>query len=311
MTAALRAWVADELARPAPPPAAAFAAELARIGGGTVRAVLFYGSALRTGALDGVLDFYVLVDSQAAWDQGRAAAAGGAWLPPNVEYREFETGGLRLRAKIAVLRADQFRAAAGPDSLDTTIWARFAQPAALLWARDPQSREDAVASVALAAATAGRWAAMLGPGDGPAQAYWDALFRQTYAAELRIEPKGRERAILDAAGARYADLLPLAWEAAGVGFERLSEGRLRPALDAAQRRRGLGAWKARLRLGKPLTVLRLMKAVFTFQGAADYAAWKIERHTGVRIAVTPWIRKHPILASPGVAWTLWKKGVLR
>lgn len=310
MTGALRAFVADELSGPAAPPAVAFAAELARLGGPTVRAVLFYGSARRTGDMAGVLDFYVLVDRLADWPQGRGAAAGGAALPPNVEYREFEVGGQPLRAKIALMRADQFRAASGPDSLDTTVWARFAQPAGLVWARDEAARADAMTSVALATTTAARWAALLGPPSGLAETFWDALFRQTYATELRIEPKGRERAILGAAGERYAALLPLAWEAAGLGYERAGPT-LTPGLTDADRARGRARWAWRRRLGKPLTVARLVKAVFTFQGAADYAAWKIERHTGVKIAVTPWVRRHPILAAPGVAWTLWRKGVLR
>ncbi|OYX33089.1 MAG: hypothetical protein B7Y99_07860 [Caulobacterales bacterium 32-69-10] len=310
MSGALSAFLAAELSRPAAAPAIAFADELARIGGPTVRAVLFYGSALRTGAMDGVLDFYVLVDDLKAWPQTALAAAGGAWLPPNVEYREFQAAGLTLRAKIAVMRADQFRAAASVSSLDTTVWARFAQPAGLVWSRDEAALQDAVESVAQAASTATRWAALLGPASGPAQAFWDALFRQTYAAELRIEPKGRERAILSAAGDRYAALLPLAWEAGGLAFAAAGDS-LTPQLTEDERARGRGAWAWRRGLGKPLTVLRLMKAVFTFQGAADYAAWKIERHTGVRIDVTPWVRKHPILAAPGVAWTLWKKGVLR
>jgi hypothetical protein len=308
VSAALRALLGAELDRPAAPAAVAVAAELARIGGAGVRAVLFYGSALRTGALDGVLDFYVLLDAQSDWPQGRAVAAAGAWLPPNVEYRELEIGaGTPVRAKVALLRADQFRSLAGRSSLDTSIWARFAQPAALVWSRDAAARDEAAAAVAEAAATAGLWAARLGPEAGEAQAYWNALFRETYAAELRVEPKGRERAILDAGDRRWGELLPLAWTAAGVGFE--SDGlTLRPAVDRAAGRR---AWRWRRLLGKPLTVLRLAKAVFTFQGAADYAVWKIARHTGVQIEVTPWRRKHPILAAPAVAWTLWKKGVLR
>ena len=52
---------------------------------------------------------------------------------------------------------------------------------------------------------------------------------------------------------------------------------------------------------KPLNVLRLLKASSTFEGAARYAAWKIERHTGVAVDVTPWRERHPVLAAPGVA----------
>jgi hypothetical protein len=310
VTDPLSARLAAELERPPGLAPAAFAAELARLGAPGVAAVLFYGSALRTGALDGVLDFYVLTDGPYAWPQPRLAAAAGAVLAPNVEYRELEHQGVRLRAKIAVLTFDQFERLCRPESLDTTVWARFAQPAALAWVRDGAARDRAVAAVARACRTAAGWAAALGPEAGPAEAFWNALFAATYAAELRIEPKGRERAILAVGDARWAELLPQAWAADGVGFDADSQG-LRPRLTAAERAKARRAWAARRRLGKPLTVLRLTKAVFTFQGAADYAAWKIARHTGVAIEVTPWRRRHPILAAPSVAWTLWKRGVLR
>lgn len=296
-----------ELAAPVPEPVRAFAAELAGLGGGGVAAVLFYGSALRTGAMDGVLDFYVLLDEAAAWPQSGLAAWAMGRLPPNVEYREIEAGGAVLRAKIAILTLAQFHRHAGRDSLDTTIWARFAQPAGLVWARDEAARDAACAAVAQAVVTAAYWAAVLGPERGTADDYWGALFRETYATELRVDWKGRAGTIVGAGDARYAELLPLAWAAGGVGFTSGGDG-LSPELDRAA---GLKAWRARRRLGKPLTVARLAKAVFTFAGAADYAAWKIERHTGVKIEMTPWRRRHPILAAPGVAWRLWRAGVLR
>ncbi len=36
----------------------------------------------------------------------------------------------------------------------------------------------------------------------------------------------------------------------------------------------------------------------------DYVAWKIERHSGVRIEVAPWQRRFPLLAAPGLYWKL-------
>ena len=42
----------------------------------------------------------------------------------------------------------------------------------------------------------------------------------------------------------------------------------------------------RQRLGKPYNLMRLVRATATFDGAARYAAWKVERHTGVAIALT-------------------------
>src|SRR3546814_19838018 len=59
-------------------------------------------------------------------------------------------------------------------------------------------------------------------------------------------------------------------------------------------------------MGKPLNFARLLKAAFTFDGAARYALWKIERHTGLAIALTPWRERHPILAAPGVLWRVWR-----
>lgn len=64
-------------------------------------------------------------------------------------------------------------------------------------------------------------------------------------------------------------------------------------------------------IGKPLNVMRLIKAAFTFQGGARYLAWKIERHSGVKVELTPWQERHPILASSVLFWRLYRKGAFR
>jgi hypothetical protein len=71
------------------------------------------------------------------------------------------------------------------------------------------------------------------------------------------------------------------------------------------------AWMLRRIVGKPLTVLRWIKAFFVFEGGVDYALWKLERHTGVRLALTPWQRRHPLLAFPAVVMRLYRQGALR
>jgi hypothetical protein len=68
----------------------------------------------------------------------------------------------------------------------------------------------------------------------------------------------------------------------------------------------LRQWRRRRRWGKPLNLLRLIKATTTFEGAARYAAWKVERHTGVPVEVTPWRERHPILAAPAVLLKVWR-----
>lgn len=296
MSPALREQVGATLAAPMAAPVRAFAARLAQAHG--ARAALFYGSNLRTGSLDGVLDFYLLT---------ARPAERGLW--PTVSYHEWSdpgaTAGRTLRAKVATMSLATFRAAAAGERLDTTVWARFVQPAALAWAADERARDETVEAVAAAAIAATRFAVALGPDEGTAEDFWRALFRATYRAEFRVEKPGRENDILGYDRPHFARLLPLALEAADVPFTAGGE-RLRPVLPAAERARLRRAWALRQRLGKPYNLVRLARASTTFAGAARYAAWKVERHTGIPVALTPWGERHPVLAAPGVLWRFWR-----
>jgi hypothetical protein len=299
-----------ELARPAPAGAQALAEELARRGGGATAAVLYYGSALRAGNLEGILDFYVLLDSVWAWPGSLLARAANRWLPPNVGYLEIDHGGERLRAKFAVLSCAQFAQRLTDAASDTTLWARFCQPALCVWARSPGDRDASTTLVAAAVVRASTWAARLGPPAAPAEDYWRALFAHTYAAELRVEKSARPQDIVGKDPARYAALLPLAWQQAQVPFATPGDGQLLPTLTSEQRQAAMRRWRALARHGRRLNVLRLLKAAFTFDGAMDYAAWKIERHRGIRIEVKPWQRRFPLLAAPLLYWKLRRLGVL-
>jgi hypothetical protein len=258
-------------------------------------AVLFYGSNLRTGSLDGVLDYYVLLPG---------APEKGMW--PRVAYREWIAAGTALRAKIASMTLAKFSDAAAGKTLDTTIWARFVQPSALAWVRDEAGRAAVAEAVAAAARTAARLAAALGPQQGQAEDYWRALFRATYRAELRVEQQGREDSILAANREHFGGLLRLALGSAGVAYAE-DGATLAPRLGEAARRRILRWWGRRRRLGKLLNASRLIRAAGTFDGAARYGAWKVERHTGIAVPLTPWRERHPILAAPGVLWRVWRE----
>lgn len=282
-----------QLDAPVHPAVGAFAARLAREAGAC--AALFYGSNLRSGELEGVLDFYLLLPG----DQQERI-----W--PRVSYHEWEHEGQTLRAKVARMALSTFARAARGDSRDTTIWARFVQPSALVWIAEDRLRAPVAEAVADAAQTAARLAAALGPESGTAADFWRALFRATYRAEFRVEKPGREDSILAVNAAHFDGLLPLAWEAQGIDFAREGK-RLAPRLDPARRRDVLRWWARRRRLGKPLNLVRLLKASTTFDGAARYAAWKIERHTGVAVALTPWRERHPVLAAPGVLLRVWRE----
>ena len=272
---------------------AAFAKRLGEEAGAL--AVLFYGSNLRTGSLEGVLDFYILLPGpqrERIW--------------PRVSYREWDHAGERLRAKIATMSLRQFANAAKGLSRDTTIWARFVQPSALVWQANEEARAEVTQALCAAAVTAGRLAAAVGPARGTANDYWRDLFRATYKAEFRVEKPGRENSILEVNAEHFDGLLPIAWNAGGMRFKRMN-GLFEPLPNSAERRRVLKWWSRRARLGKPLNLLRLAKATTTFDGAADYAAWKLQRHTGIALEVTPFRARHPLLAAPGALVELWRK----
>ena len=285
MTGSLQERVAGAAARDVRPEVAAFAKALAQETGAV--AALFYGSNLRTGSLDGVLDFYLLHEGpqrERIW--------------PRVSYHERPSGEDMLRAKAATMSMGQFAKAARGESRDTTIWARFVQPSTLIWARDDAARDAVLLALADAARTAARLAAALGPRSGQAADFWRALFKATYTAEFRVEKAGREDSILSVNAAHFDGLLPAAWIADGLAFEQVG-GTLAPRFAAGERQRILRWWAKRQRLGKALNIVRLGKATTTFEGAAKYGAWKVERHTGVALEVTPFAEKYPLLAAPG------------
>ncbi|WP_336985357.1 hypothetical protein [Altererythrobacter aquiaggeris] len=285
--------IAAQLEADVEPAVRQFAAALGKDAGAL--AVLFYGSNLRTGSLDGVLDFYVMLDGE---------EERGIW--PRVSYHERDHGGETLRAKVATMNLKTFHAAASGRRMDTTIWARFVQPSALAWMGEADTRNRIISAIAQAAQTASRLAVALGPERGREEDYWRALFQATYAAEFRVEKAGRENSILEANRTHFDGLLPASLSAQGLPFER--EGNtLRPLIEGEQRARTLNWWNRRKRLGKPINFARLLKASTTFEGAARYGAWKIERHTGIPVELTPWREKHPVLAAPAVLFDVWRK----
>ncbi|RPI41065.1 MAG: hypothetical protein EHM59_20980 [Betaproteobacteria bacterium] len=299
-----------ELRRAVPGPVTAFAARLAARAGTGAVAVLFYGSALRDESVDGLLDFYLLVDRARAWPGSCLATVANRVLPPNVGYAEEEIDGRLLRAKYAVMTLSQFRRATAESSLDTTLWTRFSQPCACVYARSRADLDDVLGAVCSATMTAAYWAAVLGPERGEPLAYWQALYSRTYELELRVESASRSESLLVRAPDRYARLLPAAWQAAGIAFDAES-GSLHPILAPQLRARALRAWTRRRRLGRPLNVLRLLKAALTFDHALDYVVWKVERHSGVRLDIAPWQRRFPLLAAPGLYYRLRRRGLLR
>jgi hypothetical protein len=281
----LRDLVAAELAEAVDPRVAAMAAAIAAKHKDAGRAVLFYGSCLREKQLDGLmLDFYLIVSDYRAAYAKRWMAAANRVIPPNVF--PFHHDG--LAAKYAVLSEADFERLNGPGTRNVSVWARFAQPARLVWASDGAARERATSAISQAVP------ALLGAA-GRREGedlldWWRRAFALTYSAELRAERKGRSGSVVDSDPERY---------------RRFGEAAL-PVIGS-----NAGGWARRRIEGKALSVLRLAKASATYAGGADYIAWKINRHAGTAIELKPWQKRHPLLAAISLLPRLLKSGAIR
>lgn len=298
----IRQLVTTELDHAPGKDVAAMAAQLkARPG---VAAVLFYGNMLREAGAGGLMDFYILTESDAAYHGVGISALANNLLPPNVYFMELDPPSARagegqssVAAKVAVMRLDAFRDRMRPEVWDTTLWARFSQPALLLYARDEGVRGAVIDGIVDAYDAAAWWAAHLSEPGIDAQAAWEALYTSTYGAELRVEGAGRASLIVERA-------LPL--------YQALHQAKIAPlSISPNERKSAQVSWNRRRRWGKALNISRLTKAAFTFRGGLAYALSKIERHSGAPVELRPWERRVPWLAAPIVLLRLLRERRLR
>jgi hypothetical protein len=171
---------------------------------------------------------------------------------------------------------------------NVSVWARFAQPSRLVWAKDERAQTLAIDAVARAAPT------LLGAAgrrdDEDVLDWWRRAFGLTYSAELRAERKGRSHSVVDSDPVRYRTF-----------------GEAASALVGSN----AGHWGRRRIEGKMLSVVRLAKASATYAGGADYIAWKINRHAGTNFELKPWQKRHPLLAAISLLPRLLKSGAIR
>ena len=281
--------------------------------GEALQAILVYGSWLR-GKRDTMLDFYVLVENY--------RTLGSAWqglmcrlLPPNVYHIHQQgdgqaTGEPGLRAKYALLTLKRFRKSMETD-FHSYFWARFAQPCEVLFARDEATRETLTAALNTAPATFIRRVLPAMDDRFSSADLWTRGLALTYQCELRTESSDRGDSIYsynpawyDARTSAYAREHDSLSEAGG-------DGQYQNKSAAMSRKLSPFTWWLRRVQGKLLSMLRLVKAAFTFNEPLEYLLWKIERHSGIYIEPTPRQLKHPLIFAWPLLWKLYRRGAFR
>lgn len=276
--------------------------------GESLVAIILYGSCLRMNQYDeGVIDLYVLVDNYADAYANKTSRLINRLLPPNVFYLETDREGTTVRAKYAVISVADFRRGCS-SWFHSYIWSRFAQPSRLVYVRDNTSRSTIYEMLAQALLTFLRTTLpAVTETTVNTQLIWTNGLGLTYAAELRPERLTRAREITSQNLTDFTTLTHLAAPALPSLLQLSASGELRHLTDGNSHRHVLWLWRLRRWQGLILSIIRLTKAAYTFRDCVSYAAWKIERHTGIAIKVTPELQRHPVLFGFSVLWQLIKR----
>lgn len=279
--------------------------------GGALQGILYYGSCLRGGdPFDGLVDLYVIVDDYRRAFHKRAAALFNQLLPPNVFYLEVPLAEGTVRCKYAVLSLSHLEKCVSPRWFHSYFWARFAQPMGLLHARDNETAQRIHGLQAQAVLTFITRVLPRLPETFTISDVWQQGLRLTYRAELRAEGGQRADEIYRLYAPYYQAVTPPAL--AVLPTVEVSGGEhYRTHIPPPQRRAAHLRWGLRIAQGKALSVLRLLKAFFTFEGGLDYIVWKLERHSGIPIEITPRLRRWPLIFIWGLMWRLYRQGVFR
>ena len=283
--------------------------------GTAVQGILFYGSCLHAESEpDGLFDLYVLVDGYLSANRNLLQALLNKALPPNVFYLESLLGDKRVRTKYALLSLDDLHKGTSTRWFHSYLWARFCQPAAVVYSRDDKVAAQIDAAFAQAVMTFITRVLPLLPQQWTIRDLWLTGLGMTYRAELRPERPDRQERLFESSAEYFEEVARTALKS--VPFRLTSTDHQGTTLYAAdvgnsERYPARIAWTVRIVQGKILSVLRLAKGALTFEGGVEYIAWKIERHSGVRIEVSPFLQRHPILALCVLSLRLYRRGGVR
>ena len=285
-------------------------AELARAlvaaSGGTVEAVLLYGSHLHGANPDrhSAHDFVVIVSEYPAFysalrDAGEIhrppalMSALARVLAPNVIAFTPE-GGTAGIAKCLVVSGDDFQRALGEQPPDHFILARMVQDVGLVWVQDGATRERIEGLLDGARARVLSWVGPFLQEPFDAEALGRRMLEVCYRAEFRPEARNRAALVFDGQRDHFRTVLPAGLEAAVARgtLEKSPDGmRFATPPSRSERRR----WRWHFVRSKARTTARWFKHIVTFDNWLPYVTRKVERRTGSKIELTRLERRWPLI----------------
>jgi hypothetical protein len=283
--------------------------------GDCVTAVLFYGSCLRDGdPYDGLVDLYLIVDHYRCANASPVKALWNWLLPPNVFYAEFAHHGQTIRSKYAIISLADLNKGTSQHWFHSYLWGRFSQPTAVAWYCDNTTRDIIENNLAQSVVTFLNRVLPALPPQGSVQSLWSNGLQLSYGAELRVESSTRAIELTEANKAYYQQVtrlsIPLLNYPCEISGTPPTQD-YQTEITSLRRFSNKIGWKIRAVQGKLLSLARLIKALFTFDGGLDYLAWKLERHSGVHIDIPEKVRRYPLIFIWGLFWDLYRRGIFR
>ena len=280
--------------------------------GDAVQAILFYGSCFHEGEdLDGLFDLYVIVSSYFPANRNCLHAVANKLLPPNVFYLEAPGEKQTIRAKYALLSLNDLQKGTSKRWFHSYLWARFCQPTALVYARNEKVAEQVNKSFSQAILTFVNRVLPSVSQEFTTRELWSKGLELTYRCEFRTEQADKQVRLFDATPEYFEDITSKGLDSSPYQVKEIeSQGasRYRAIIPSSVRVTSRITWTVRIVQGKILSALRLIKGSLTFEGGVDYILWKIKRHSGVTLEVSPFLRRHPLLAMCFLSWRLYRRG---
>ena len=283
--------------------------------GRAVQAIVFYGSCLRTMEdRDGIVDLYVLVDRYRSAYDGLLKPFLNKVLPPNVFYMEVPYEGRQVRSKYAVISMRDFCRGVTTAWFHSYLWGRFCQPSTIVFSSNESVKMKVNRALAHAVLTFMKRSLPQVRERFSARDLWQRGLLLSYRSELRTERPTKIKALCEASSDHYERLTRCALSLLPYEVSVTSPeppGIYKARMSAITRLWSRATWAVRGVQGKILSALRLLKGLLTFEGGPEYIQWKIERHSGVRVSVSPRLKNHPVLSAGVMVWRLYRKGGFR